>query len=52
MLNLDNVGKRLEKLLNLIMNDPDLYSPIISQFFNNNRLLSLVNGVHKQLQKR
>ena len=50
VINLDLIGKRLEGLLNLIMNDPDLYSPTLSQFFNNHSLLSLIDPTSKYLR--
>ncbi len=51
VLNLDQISKKLERLLNLVLNDPDLYSPSLTQFFNNHCLLSLTSRVYEHLRK-
>jgi len=40
--NLDNIAVHLGRYLNLILNDPDLYSHTISEFFDNHRYFQMI----------
>jgi hypothetical protein len=40
--NLDGIAVHLGRYLNLILNDPDLYSHTISEFFDNHRYFQMI----------
>jgi hypothetical protein len=40
--NLDTIAVHLGRYLNLILNDPDLYSHTVSEFFDNHRYFQMI----------
>lgn len=47
---LDHITKKLQDYLRYILNDPDLYSPLVFRFFNSHQIFQMIPEISTFLE--